>query len=130
MSLTRQEVFQALADGKEIEFKHKSPKVSAWCAIDNYFNCLNAASFPTREWRIKPESLKWYEKIPKHGVLCWVSAIPNDPMIENDTICIILKYVEDALNPFYSNFGQYWKYAIPLTDEEIKQFLRGEDDAE
>lgn len=116
MSLTRQEVFQALADGKEVEFKHISPNVTAWCAIDNYYNCLNAVTFPTREWRIKPEPHKWYENIPEHGVLCWW----------NRGISLITG--KDG-NSYIHNKSQYIRSEthepIPLTDEEIIKFLRG-----
>ena len=122
MSLTRQEVFQALADGREIELSCKR-KDKSWLSLENYYNCLKYDIFQFYNWRIKPEPPKWYENIPSHGILCWVS--DRNPKIEFGLACITKVEV--------GNYQEYvdrndisWSYATPLTNEEIKQFLRGE----
>ena len=121
MSLTRQEVFQALADGKEVELK-----ALIWEDFEGIFNNFDALElkfFNEYEWRIKPEPPKWYENIPEHGVLCWINDI--DPQHRN-LISIITDYDSNSKLRFRRKNLGGWQYATPLTDDEIKQFLRGE----
>lgn len=120
MSLTRQEVFQALADGKEIEYKLHANSV--YSELGNYNN-LMPHDFNDFDWRIKPEPPKWYENIPEHGVLCWINDI--DPQHRN-LISIITDYDSNSKLRFRRKNLGGWQYATPLTDDEIKQFLRGE----
>ena len=117
MSLTRQEVFQVLADGKDVEFRSADFK---W--VEYYCGILNKETFDDYIWRIKPKPLEWYENIPEHGVLCWVG--DNKPFVESTKIVNIIKMRE--VNQFISIRGARWNYALPLTNEEIKQFLQGE----
>ena len=71
-------------------------------------------------YRIKHEP-KWYENIPPHGVLCWVhDELHNTPIISSVKI-----YASASPRP-YGCDGWMWKYATPLTNDEIRQFLRGE----
>lgn len=67
-------------------------------------------------WSIKQN---WYDNIPEHGVLCWVH---NAKKIT--PICSIITKYRD--NTFVSGVGGFWDYAEPLTNKEIKQFLREE----
>lgn len=123
MSLTRQEVFQALADGKNIEFKGL-----AWgtgydfitlFADGGDYSRLN--EFEAYVWRIKPEPPKWYENIPEHGRLCWVYDSKKIKCIAR-----ICQYIPEKELSFIDDLPSPWKYATPLTDDEIKQFLTGE----
>jgi hypothetical protein len=104
MNLTRQEVFQALADGKTIELKN--PSWADYRPLDhtNYLP-LKSDSFNNYDWRIKPKPLEWYENIPEHGVLV---------RSKNTKSIYVAKKVA------------YPEECTPLTNEEIKQFLRGE----
>jgi hypothetical protein len=123
MSLTRQEVFQALADGKTIELKN--PRWAGYRPLDhtNYLP-LKSDSFNNFDWRIKPKPPKWYENIPKQGVLCWVSSTVEYPNRANSSLTII-KALD--INGNYADYLNHtWFDAEPLTNEEIKQFLRGE----
>ena len=70
---------------------------------------------PELQYRIKPKGPEWFEQIPEHGVLCWVSDIYSNPDANNAALRVITKHFFDE-----------WRYATPLTDDEIKQFLRGE----
>lgn len=123
MCLTRQEVFQALADGKEIELSPKT-KDKSWLSLENYYNCLKYDIFQFYNWRIKPEPPKWYENIPSHGVLCWVHDTIEYPNSSTSSLAVIRDLSIDG------NYMDYlfneWFYATPLTKEEIKQFLQGE----
>jgi hypothetical protein len=122
MSLTRQEVFQALADGKDIEVARAKERIPYSSIDTGYYSAMHPKHFSNYEWRIKPEPPKWYENIPEHGVLCWVG--DNKPFVESTKIVNIIKMRE--VNQFISIRGARWNYALPLTNEEIKQFLQGE----
>ena len=101
------ELIKAWADGAEIEAMLKGE----WTSVDN------PLWLATREYRIKPK--EWYETIPEHGVLCWVS---DYDMGNKTSTAIVYRY-----NPLSGTFGSKntaWKYATPLTNDEIKQFLR------
>jgi hypothetical protein len=122
MSLTRQEVFQALADGKTIELKN--PSWADYRPLDhtNYLP-LKSDSFNNFDWRIKPKPLEWYENIPSQGVLCWVS--DKNPKIKFGLACIT-KVAVGNYQEYVDRNDISWSYATPLTNEEIEQFLRGE----
>lgn len=124
MSLTRTEVFQALADDKPIQLKIKDSMRDEWRDIQTNFKNLNDAIFQFYDWRIKPEQPKWYENIPKHGVLCWVSSNHRDL---KKLIATITEYNPDAQWPFIEHVDGSWKFATPLTNDEIRQFLREEE---
>ena len=72
-------------------------------------------------WYIKKE---WYESIPVHGVLCNVSDTP-DQLIK---VRLVVKCIDSGSGrgTFILDSGERMVYAEPLTDKEIKQFLRGE----
>ena len=91
MSLTRQEVFQALADGKEVECK--SIHAAHVCAYNSIaYSALEPNKFGNYYWRIKPEPLKWYEKIPEHGVLCWYGSKCHELPVKSRCLTIIINY--------------------------------------
>ena len=76
---------------------------------------------------LKEHEPKWYENLPEQGRLCWVSDddVPDNPNVRRD-IRAIVAYVEgDSKGAYRTAFRGWWRYAIPLTDEEIKQFLTG-----
>lgn len=71
-----------------------------------------------KKYRIKPK--EWYENIPEHGRLCWV----QDELHHEKAITIIVRYDnENRMCKFVSFRHHTWKYATPLTNDEIKQFL-------
>jgi hypothetical protein len=74
------------------------------------------------EYRIKPKEPDWYKNIPEDGVLCWVSDNRSNPSSDN-ALRIITTRKSDC---FEDPFGTEWVYATPLTDDEIRIFLRGE----
>lgn len=70
----------------------------------------------------KPEP-QWYEQIPPQGRLCWVS---DQEGYLNQALRLVTKY--DRANhvfKFETSTG-CWKFATPLTDDEIKVYLGGE----
>jgi hypothetical protein len=76
----------------------------------------------TQDWSEYTPTVKkeWYENIPEQGVLCYVS--------HEDTtkpyISVITSYNR---NHFRTSEGCMYKKAIPLTEEEVKQFIYKED---
>ena len=121
MSLTRQEVFQALADGKEIELKLKNADRVLSLDDDNY-HLLHDLSFNEYIWDVK-----WYEKVSEHNRLGWVSQIHEKPNSSNSVFTIITATCMSGNNRYFVDYyGHKWKYVTLLTNEEIKQFLTGE----
>jgi hypothetical protein len=105
MSLTRQEVFQALADGKEVKLASAySDKYQPLDSFSNFLN-LNAFNFNMFVWRIKPEPPKWYENIPSHGVLCWVHDTIEHPNSSNSGLVIIKNLVRVIMKTLYVGIG-------------------------
>ena len=62
------------------------------------------------KFRRKPKGPEWYENIPEHGVLCWVSDTDKNIRIIIDRITVKKKNL--------------WRYITPLTNEEIEAFKR------
>jgi hypothetical protein len=117
MSHPHADLIIAWAEGAEIEAKHDGKWTDLPPDIPPYA--------PTREYRIKPKQPEWYEDIPEHGVLCWVSDAEKHP----DKRCwirVIDGYRPDDSYPFRHRRVRSWRYATPLTDDEIRQFLRSE----
>ena len=62
------------------------------------------------KFRRKPKEPEWYENIPGHGVLCWVSDIDES--------------TRNVIDRIKDENKKGWKYATPLTNEEIERFKR------
>jgi hypothetical protein len=125
MSLTRQEVFQALTEGKKIELVPRLESCD-WLGLHTYFKLLDDDVFESLNWCIKAEAElpKWYENIPSHGVLCWLHDNIEYPNSSNSSLAVIIEFSLDG--NYIDQLFNEWFYATPLTNEEIKQFLRGE----
>ena len=72
------------------------------------------------DWLKKGE---WWDSIPEHGVPCWVSDHHPEPDSQSD-MANILQHCARETHSFKGKDILY-RYATPLTDEEIKRFLRG-----
>ncbi len=111
---------KAWADGARIEWRvigcisSKYPwNINPDCLTPDWHD-------PNLEFRIVRE---WYDNIPKRGRLCWVS----DRYANNyNNIRIIVEYDYCQQLPFISKNAGAWLHAVPLTDDEIKQFLTQE----
>jgi hypothetical protein len=61
---------------------------------------------------------EWYENIPQRGVLCWVDDFdPKDKVV----IDIIYRVDNENIDKFKGRETS-WRYATPLTNEELDQF--------
>lgn len=58
---------------------------------------------------------KWYENIPKNGVLCWVSDESETSQFQAERIVRVNKISIE----FVDNFGEPWKYATPVKPEDL-----------
>lgn len=76
---------------------------------------------PDCEYRIKPKEPEWWENIPEHGVLCWVSDLYDYPKMY---ISLVLEYRKDEMKKFWLGERGAFRYATPLTNEEIESFKR------
>lgn len=110
------ELIHAWAEGADIQIK---------TLLEGWQDTKSPIWGTDTEYRIKPKQPKqpeWFENIPKHGVLCWVSDTRSNP--SSDTALSII--TTHKSENFEDLFGAEWAYATPLTDAEIKQLLRGE----
>ena len=73
------------------------------------------------EYRIKPEP-QWFEEIPPQGVLCWVW----DEHRNNAGVVVVQKFNPGFHHGFMTQHN-YYRNAEPLSNDEIRQFLRGEE---
>jgi len=109
-------LIHAWAEGAEIEWRRNNK----WLPNAN----LNWRE--DREYRIKPKQQEWYKDIPEHGVLCWVSDNEKQPDSRNCWARVIDLYRPNESFPFKQIKERSWRYATPLTNDEIRQFLRVE----
>ena len=65
---------------------------------------------------------KWYENIPVQGVLCWVHNSNPERKVRIDLIVYFDTTEQEGMGQFQSTFSD-WEYAIPLTKEEVVQFI-------
>lgn len=70
---------------------------------------------------LKMVECEWCENIPEHGVLCWV----GDNSASHHYIALVKRRTTND-RYFRDDSGSVHIYAKPLTDDEIKQYLRGE----
>lgn len=107
------DIIHAWAEGAEIEY---------WFEIDKEWYKTCAPSFdPDTKYRIKPKEPEWWENIPEHGVLCWVSDLCDYPKMY---ISLVLEYRKDEMKKFWLGERGAFRYAVPLTNEEIEGFKR------
>jgi len=114
------DLIHAWAEGAEIESR-RSWGQFGWTTTKNPE--WDAAGM---EFRIKPEEPEWYENIPKQGVLCWVSDYNENLNKQNirNILAEIIDYDSDKEHKYLDFRGSRWKYAVPLTNEEIEEFKR------
>jgi len=105
-------LIHAWAQGAEIE----------WLCGNEWLPITNPHWHEDRDYRIKPKEPEWYENIPEHGVLCWVK-LAGESCNTRKRIASIIEY-DAKVSHFYCINGGTWKYATPLTNDEIRQFLR------
>ncbi len=67
------------------------------------------------------KELKWYKRKPFKATLCWVSNTNKNPT-KGHPMKTITNYHNRSRYPFRLGGGQGWKYAIPLTEEEIVKY--------
>lgn len=107
------DVIHAWADGDEVQYW--SNYRGKWIDIDN------PNFYHDHKYRIKPTPKQWYEAVPEHGVLCWVKQ-------GEEAIPVVTNIVECIGDPDFPWLDEHqgWRYAAPLTNSEIRKFLRPE----
>lgn len=106
-------LIKAWADGAEIEYYDVSS--SRWADISK-------PNWHTETlYRLKPKLIdNILDNIPENGVLCWVSDEIKNP--NSDDFLKIIKFKHKD-GYYYDNKYVDWKYATPLTKEEIRSFI-------
>ncbi len=79
------------------------------------WNCF--VSHDRTDWWEECDEPKWYDNIPKKGVLCWVSV--SAPT--NEVARIISYYNSGIEYPFGTKGGLRYKYATPVSPEEFME---------
>lgn len=108
------DLIHAWAEGAEIEYKNCSGE---WVNVGSTPRFITSI-----EYRIKPKEPEWWENIPKHGVLCWVNDI--DGGFQNPAIACVIEIEQRLDQVFVTIDGITWKFAKPLTNEELERFKR------
>ena len=73
---------------------------------------------------------EWWENMPQHGILCWVSDKISDSNKKLRIVTSVREVIEHKWfgpDEKHLEFGievLYWRYATPLTNEEIERFKR------
>jgi len=121
------ELYQALIDGKTIQNNKNLDQAKlgfdkllykAHAKEHFVYPGLDYVFYQTDQWSIYEEP-KWYDNIPEWGVLCWVTGTKK-PLTSYTTIRLIEGL--NAYNQFVSA-GNIWNNAIPLTKEEVMQYI-------
>ena len=110
------------AEGAEIQFSSvRNTDDSGWKDCEGIPFSWDCEMFKFRRKPKESKEPEWYENIPEHGVLCWVDDI-------NETARNIIERITFVVNEheFYRFRSRetIWKYATPLTNEEIEAFKR------
>ena len=103
------ELIKAWADGATIEALNEP--TNAWYLAEPLWH-LDV------QYRIKPEP-KWYDNIPEQGVLCFVAQKQHE-LEQSQLVRIIFEFFDGR---FKQRNGFVWKYARPVTLEEIQHLI-------
>jgi len=106
------DIVKAWYDGREVEFFDICK--NEWTTLtSNLISVIE--SNDGLKLRVKPE---WYENIPEDGIWCWCW---DDYM---DAKCIKKIYTYDNINEYcFRAKIMGYRYADPLTEEEIKKYV-------
>lgn len=69
-------------------------------------------------WYKYTEPAKWYDNIPKSGILCWVSDNDSNKKTIMDTIC-----KGTPTTKFKNDYNGVWAYATPVIQEEVNKLI-------
>lgn len=73
-------------------------------------------------WKPYVEKL-WYENIPEQGVLCWIGD-EESCVLNKKSADIVTRYLGDSYPyPFLTRQGSGYRYATPLTKEEVENLI-------
>ena len=107
------DAIHAWAEGAELQFYNKT--FGRWETIKQ------PSFLEGIPYRIKPKEPEWWENIPEHGVLCWVSDLYDYPRMY---VSLVLEYRKDEMKKFWLGERGAFRYAVPLTNEELERFKR------
>ncbi len=85
------------------------------CSTGSRSNML----FTDDEWTAYEELKQWYEDIPEVGILCWVD--DHNENVRN-YVELVERYERSNAEP-YITMTNSWKYATPVTPEEVDKLI-------
>ena len=140
MFKSKAEFAKALIEGRRFKTPHGG--IIYYNDDDEYFNPFlyiapnhcgsSLADTPWGVYKSVVEVLPWYEDIPEHGVLCWVYDVDDGGRIPMKTgelsksekrPMVVVQYTKSA-SYCYGGIGGAYKYAIPITLEEVKKYVQ------
>ena len=127
---SQQEVWSYLAGGGYVTFREEL--LAFWegslsrfniygefLATDKSYWCFkDPEDWSVASLQTKPEP-KWYDNIPKQGILCWVKDEEEDVA----ELVTISSYRPNAPAFKFEGIECYWKHATPATLEEITNYI-------
>lgn len=123
---TQQEIFRWLSGDNKIQRTFGGCEIVSFIdgvtkvhQKDGTFRRVSYSFDSPKTWK---KVTNWYDKLDgteKNARLCWVDSSHN----ESKTVRLILKFVKGY---YINDGGSGYKYATPLTNDEIKAFMVGE----
>lgn len=116
---TEEELAKALIEHRELHAKHNVLTISPNGKFILKKDRRSTSSLLFPEWlsvelTIKP---KWYENIPGHGILCWVSNVEGRTNQKDG--CVDVIQLLPSIHGRFVGRDQCWKYATPVTKDEV-----------
>ena len=108
------EIAKAMIDG-EIFYNKDGKRSYSWDGVRFVNHMRNTIEIVGAFYRKVETEIQWYENITK-PVPCWVS--DTDPNAKK-IVFLVKERIADSDLPFTANTGSSWKYATPLTAEDI-----------
>lgn len=120
---SQQEIWQWLINGNEVvskvtdsifKFNDDGKLINSNSGSVSLFEISNVYSK-----HIEPEPTQWYNNLGK-GRFCRV-----EDHVDQSRIALVISFAPDEYFEFKDNSGTLWKYAEPLTREEVLEYLDG-----
>ena len=117
----QEECYQALLDGKTlVNDSGQTVVLKDGYTLDKKGEKIHWYFSKSQEWKIISD---WRDELPYKKRLCWVSDLNQIPCKEG-LAAIITDYIKSNERSYLTHCSlSSWVYAIPRTDDEIREFL-------
>lgn len=126
---SQQEIWKYLSEeeGRKVIHTRDAMQIVGFKEGNLYNFAENRQSYidfvPHYLWKpyIEKETKPWYENIPEQGVLCWIGD-DESCVLNKKSADIVTRYLGGS-SPFLIRQGSMYRYAIPLTREEVENLI-------